>query len=919
MTNLLTPEEKLPVTIEDEVKRSYLDYAMSVIIGRALPDVRDGLKPVHRRSLYGMWEQGNLHNKPYRKSARIVGDVLGKYHPHGESAVYDSVVRMAQEFSLRYPLVDGQGNFGSVDGDNAAAMRYTEVRLARLSAELLGDDIDKETVDWTPNYDGSLVEPMVLPAKFPNLLVNGSTGIAVGMATNIPPHNLSEVIDATIELIKHPDATLGQLMRKLPGPDFPTGAFIHGAQGIRDAYKTGRGSVQVRARAMIEKTARGDKESIVVTEIPYQVNKAKLIERIAELVNDKKIDGVADLRDESNREGMRIVVELKRGENAQVVLNKLYALTPMQSSFGIIFLAIVENQPRVLPLHDLLRHFVDHRKVVVIRRTQFDLKKAEERAHLLRGLALALANLDLVIKIIRASKDPQEARTRLSAEISMTRSALEKFIGSSLGDEGGKPSQVLRLDEIQAQAILDMRLHRLTGLEREKIVAEFKEVLALIAKLREILGSEKLVLEIIVDELQLIRKQFGDERRTEIVAEATDIDIEDLIVEEDMVITVSRGGYIKRSPLSLYRAQRRGGKGRIGATTKEEDLVEHLFVASTHAYVLAFTSRGRMHWIKVYDIPQLGPATRGKAIVNLLSLSPNERMVAMAATKDFPEDRFVMFATRKGVVKKTALSAYSNVRSGGIIAINLEEGRLAALGAHHRRRRPDLHRDAAGHGHPLLREGRPADGPRHDRSHRRLAQEGQRRGRRDGHRRREGAPALGHRERLRQALRGHRVPLPGPRRLGRDQRQGHREERAGRGHQVGHRLRPAAPDHRTRPAHPHQGQRHPRDRPRRAGRARHPARGGRPPGRAWPSSPRATTPRTSRRRSFRGPTKPAPRRPAAKPERRARRTSSATTRTTSSGPRSAVRYQLSALPCRRCIRRIQDLVAEPPGRKLRRG
>jgi DNA gyrase subunit A len=675
-TNLLTPDETIPVTIEDEVRRSYLDYAMSVIIGRALPDVRDGLKPVHRRCLYGMWEQGNLHNKPYRKSARIVGDVLGKYHPHGESAVYDSVVRMAQDFSLRYPLVDGQGNFGSVDGDNAAAMRYTEVRLTRLSAELLGEDIDKETVDWTPNYDGSLVEPMVLPAKFPNLLVNGSTGIAVGMATNIPPHNLTEVIDATIELIRHPEATLGQLMKKLPGPDFPTGAFIHGSQGIRDAYKTGRGTVQVRARAVIEKAARGDKESIVVTEIPYQVNKAKLIERIAELVNDKKIEGVADLRDESNREGMRVVVELKRGENAQVILNKLYALTPMQSSFGIIFLAIVENQPRVLPLSELLRHFIDHRKVVVIRRTQFDLKKAEERAHLLRGLALALANLDLVIKIIRSSKDPKEARERLTAEVSMTRAGLEKFIGSDLGDGGGKGkvSQVLKLDDVQAQAILDMRLHRLTGLERDKIVAEFKEVLALIARLREILGSEKLVLEIIVDELTAIRKTFGDERRTEIVAEASDIDIEDLIVEEDMVITVSRGGYIKRSPLSLYRAQRRGGKGRIGATTKEEDLVEHLFVASTHAYILAFTSKGRMHWIKVYDLPQLGPATRGKAIVNLLNLGPNERMVAMAATKDFPEDRYLVFATKNGLVKKTALSAYSNVRSGGIIAINIEDG-----------------------------------------------------------------------------------------------------------------------------------------------------------------------------------------------------------------------------------------------------
>ncbi len=675
-SNLLTPEEKVPVTIEDEVRRSYLDYAMSVIIGRALPDVRDGLKPVHRRGLYGMWAQGNLHNKPYRKSARIVGDVLGKYHPHGEGSVYDSIVRMAQEFSMRYPLVDGQGNFGSVDGDNAAAMRYTEVRLTRLAEELIGDDIDKETVDWVPNYDGSLLEPTVLPAKFPNLLVNGSSGIAVGMATNIPPHNLTEVIDATIELIRHPDATIPMLMKKLPGPDFPTAGFIHGAQGIRDAYKTGRGTVQVRARAVIEKAARGDKETIVLTEIPYQVNKAKLIERIAELVNDKKIEGIADLRDESSREGMRVVVELKRGENAQVILNKLYALTPMQTSFGIIFLAIVDNQPRVLPLNDLLRHFIDHRKSVVIRRTRFDLKKALERAHLLRGLALALANIDQVIKVIRASKDPKEAKERLIGEVSMARGPLEKFIGSSMSAAGekGKPTEVLRLDETQAQAILDMRLQRLTGLEREKIVAEFREVLALIAKLQEILGSEKLVLDIIVEELQQIKKQFGDERRTQIVAEASEIDIEDLIVEEDMVITVSRGGYIKRSPLSLYRAQRRGGKGRIGATTKEEDVVEHLFVASTHAYILAFTSMGRMHWIKVYDLPQLGPATRGKAIVNLLNLGPNERLVALAATKDFPEDRYLMFATRSGQVKKTALSAYANVRSGGIIAINVEEG-----------------------------------------------------------------------------------------------------------------------------------------------------------------------------------------------------------------------------------------------------
>jgi DNA gyrase subunit A len=675
-SNLLTPEEKFPVTIEEEVRRSYLDYAMSVIIGRALPDVRDGLKPVHRRSLFAMWEQGNFHNKPYKKSARIVGDVLGKYHPHNPDAVYDTIVRMAQDFSMRYPLVDGQGNFGSIDGDNPAAMRYTEVRLTRLAAELIGDDIDKETVDWVPNYDASLKEPTVLPCKFPNLLVNGSSGIAVGMATNIPPHNLGEVVDATIELIRRPDATLAHLMRKLPGPDFPTAGFIHGAEGIRDAYKTGRGIVQVRARAVIEKAARGEKESIVLTEIPYQVNKAKLVERIAELVNEKRIEGISDLRDETSREGIRVVVELKRGENAQVVLNQLYALTPMQSTFGIIFLAIIENQPKILPLADLLRHFIDHRKSVVVRRTQFDLKKAEERAHLLRGLALALANIDVVIRIVRASKDPKEAKERLVSEVSMSRAGLEKFTGMKLPEppSKGKKEEIVRLDEIQAQAILEMRLQRLTGLEREKIVAEFKEVLALIAKLKEILASDKLVLDIIVEELTDVKKQFGDERRTEIVAEASDIGIEDLIVEEDMVITVSRGGYIKRSPLSLYRAQRRGGKGRIGATTKEEDVVEHLFVASTHAYILAFTSRGRMHWIKVYEVPQLGPATRGKAIVNLLNLDPNERVVALASTKDFPEDQYLVFATRQGLVKKTALAAYANVRSGGIIAINIEDG-----------------------------------------------------------------------------------------------------------------------------------------------------------------------------------------------------------------------------------------------------
>jgi DNA gyrase subunit A len=647
---------------------------MSVIVGRALPDVRDGLKPVHRRCLFGMWEQNNVHNRPYKKSARIVGDVMGKYHPHGDTAIYDTIVRMAQDFSMREPLVDGQGNFGSVDGDNAAAMRYTEIRLTRLAAEMIGEDIDKETVDWVPNYDGSLKEPTALPCKFPNLLVNGSSGIAVGMATNIPPHNLGEVIDATIELIQKPDATVAHLMRRVPGPDFPTAGFIHGAKGIKDAYSTGRGIIQMRARALVEKQARGEKEAIILTELPYQVNKAKLIERIAELVNEKKIEGIADLRDESDRDGIRVVVDLKRGENSQVILNKLYAQTAMQSTFGIIFLGIVDGAPRVCNLKELLQHFIDHRKTVVVRRTKFDLRKAQERAHLMKGLALALGNLDLVIKIIRGSTDPKEAKARLTAEVSMTRAGLEKFIGQKIEDEKTKASDVIHLDETQAQAILDMRLQRLTGLEREKIVVEYKEVLALIGRLKEVLASEKLVREIIITELKDIKKTFGNDRRTEIVTDVTEIGVEDLIVEEEMVITVSRGGYIKRSPLSLYRAQRRGGKGRVGATTKEEDVVEHLFVASTHAYILAFTSKGRLHWIKVYDLPQLGPATRGKAIVNLLQLSPDEKLVALAATKDFPEDRFLVFATKEGLIKKTPLSAYGNVRSGGINAINLEDG-----------------------------------------------------------------------------------------------------------------------------------------------------------------------------------------------------------------------------------------------------
>ena len=725
-----------------------------------------------------MWEQGNLHNKPYKKSARIVGDVLGKYHPHNPDAVYDTIVRMAQDFSMRYPLVDGQGNFGSVDGDNPAAMRYTEIRLTRLSAELIGDDIDKETVNWVPNYDKSLQEPTVLPCKFPNLLVNGSSGIAVGMATNIPPHNLSEVVDATIELIRNPDAKLGQLMKKLQGPDFPTAAFIHGAAGHPRRLQD-RARDRAGARQGDDREGGAGRQGVrsIVTEIPYQVNKAKLVERIAELVNDKKIEGVADLRDESRPRGDadRRGIEARRerpGDPEPALRADPDAVLLRDHLPGD------RREPAARPAaaRTCFATSSTTERTVVIRRTRFDLKKAEERAHLLRGLALALANIDLVIKIIRGSKDAKEAKERLVAQVSMPLAGLEKFIGEKLSDDkpAAKEKQIVRLDEIQAQAILDMRLQRLTGLEREKIVAEFKEVLALIAKLKEILGSEKLLLDIIVNELTEIKKQFGDERRTQIVAEATDIDIEDLIVEEDMVITVSRGGYIKRSPLSLYRAQRRGGKGRIGATTKEEDVVEHLFVASTHAYILAFTNRGRMHWIKVYEVPQLGPATRGKAIVNLLNLDPNERLVALAATKEFPEDRYLIFATKRGQVKKTALSAYSNVRSGGIIAINIEDGdellsvrvtdgtRQIFIGTHQ------------GQGIRFSEKDVRGDGTRHDGSHRDLAEEGGRLRRRDGRGRGDRPSPDGDGEGLRQALRGLRVPFPGARGLRRHQHQGHR-------------------------------------------------------------------------------------------------------------------------------------------------
>jgi len=646
---MLPFERPHAVDIEEEMKRSYLDYAMSVIIGRALPDVRDGLKPVHRRVLYGMWEAGNRSDKPYKKSARIVGDVMGKYHPHGDSAIYDTVVRMAQPFSLRYCLVDGQGNFGSIDGDNPAAMRYTEVRLTKLAETMLEGDIDKETVEWVPNYDGQELEPAVLPARVPNLLVNGSGGIAVGMATNIPPHNLGEVVDALEMLIDDRQTPVAKLMKAIPGPDFPTAGFIHGLEGIRQAYTTGRGIIQMRARAAIETQRRGEKQSIVVTEIPYQVNKARLIEKIADLVREKKIEGISDLRDESDRDGIRIVVEIKRGELPEIVLNQLYKLTPMQSTFGIIFLAIVDNQPKVLTLDKLLLHFLDHRKVVVMRRTRFDLRKAEERAHIVEGLLKALDILDEVITTIRSSQTPAEARERLIGE---------------LGFSGP-----------QADAILDMRLQRLTGLERQKLVDEYTELLALIDRLRAILASEKLLLEEIRGELRELKARFGDARRTEIIPETHEITIEDMIADEDMVITVSSSGYVKRSPLSLYRAQGRGGKGRTGMATKEGDFVEHLFVASAHSYLLVFTAEtGRVHWIKVHEIPQAGPAAKGKAMVNLLQLATEEKVAATVAVREFSEERFLVFATEQGTIKKTPLSEYGNPRAGGIIAINVEKG-----------------------------------------------------------------------------------------------------------------------------------------------------------------------------------------------------------------------------------------------------
>jgi DNA gyrase subunit A len=644
---MLSEQNKVSVNIEDEMRKSYMDYAMSVIIGRALPDVRDGLKPVHRRVLFAMNELSNDWNKPYKKSARVVGDVIGKYHPHGDSAVYDTIVRMAQDFSMRHPLVDGQGNFGSVDGDSAAAMRYTEVRMDRLAHELL-NDIDKETVEFGPNYDDSLEEPLVLPCKFPNLLVNGSEGIAVGMATKIPPHNLSEVIDGLIAVIDNPKLEVDALLEHIPGPDFPTGGFIMGRDNINQAYRTGRGIILMRAKAMVEQNSRTSRESIIVTEIPFQVNKARLIEKIADLVRDKKIEGISDLRDESDRDGMRIVIELKRDSIPQVVLNQLYKMTAMQSSFGIIMLAIVGGQPRILSLREVLDNFIEHRKEMVTRRTLFELKKAEARAHILEGLKIALDNLDEVIQTIKSSANPAEAKERL----------MNRF----------------ELSAIQAQAILDMRLHRLTGLERDKIIEEYQQVMALIQRLKEILASEKEILKIIKGELLDIRERFGNPRRTEIIPVSADLSIEDMIVEEDMVVTVSHSGYIKRNAVSLYRAQRRGGKGKTGMRPKEEDFVENLFIASTHSYILVFTDQGKVYWLKVHEIPQGGRAARGKAIVNLLNLQADEKVMTILPVKDFEEGKYIITATSQGTVKKTELMAYSNPRQGGIIALTIDEG-----------------------------------------------------------------------------------------------------------------------------------------------------------------------------------------------------------------------------------------------------
>ncbi|MDX1914215.1 MAG: DNA gyrase subunit A [Methylophilus sp.] len=675
-------KETLPISLEDEMRRSYLDYAMSVIVGRALPDVRDGLKPVHRRVLYAMHELSNDYNKPYKKSARIVGDVIGKYHPHGDTAVYDTIVRMAQDFSLRYMLVDGQGNFGSVDGDNAAAMRYTEIRMAKIAHELLAD-IDKETVDFGPNYDGSEHEPLIMPARIPNLLINGSSGIAVGMATNIPPHNINEVLDACFALLKNPETTVEELIDIIPAPDFPTAGIIYGTVGVKEGYRTGRGRVVMRGRTHFEDMDKaGGRQSIIIDELPYQVNKKTLIEKIAELVNEKKIEGISDLRDESDKSGMRVVIELKRGEVPEVILNNLYKQTQLQDTFGMNMVALLDGQPRLLNLKQMLEAFLRHRREVVTRRTVYELRKARERGHVLEGLAVALANVDEMIAIIKAAPTPPEAKKDLMARLwqspvveeMLKRAAMEASRPEGLSVDFGLTPKGYRLSDVQAQEILQMRLQRLTGLEQDKIVTEYKEVMDVIADLLDILANAPRVTAIITDELMEIQKQFGDKRRSEIVANAQDLSLEDLISPQDVVVTLSHTGYIKSQPLDEYRAQKRGGRGKQAAATKEDDFIDKMFVANTHDYILCFSSLGQVYWLKVYEVPQGSRISRGKPIVNLFPLEEGEKINAILSVKEFDENHFIFMATAQGTVKKTALTEFANPRKSGIIAIKLDEG-----------------------------------------------------------------------------------------------------------------------------------------------------------------------------------------------------------------------------------------------------
>ena len=675
-------KETLPISLEEEMRRSYLDYAMSVIVGRALPDVRDGLKPVHRRALFAMHELSNDWNRPYKKSARIVGDVIGKYHPHGDTAVYDTIVRMAQNFSLRYMLVDGQGNFGSVDGDNAAAMRYTEIRMSRIAHELLAD-LDKETVDFGPNYDGSEREPLIFPAKIPNLLINGSSGIAVGMATNIPPHNLNEVVEACLVLLKNPETSIDELIEIIPAPDFPTAGIIYGIAGVREGYHTGRGRVVMRARTHFEDMEKGSRQSIIIDELPYQVNKSNLLIRIGELVRDKKIEGISDLRDESDKSGMRVVIELKRGEVAEVVLNNLYKETQMQDTFGMNMVALLDGQPRLLNLKQMLSAFLRHRREVVTRRTVFELKKARERGHLLEGLAVALSNVDDVIALIKAAPTPAVAKDALMAKVwrsklveeMLARTTIDAkaFRPDGLAPEFGLSKKGYRLSDAQVQAILELRLQRLTGLEQDKIVSEYKEVMDRIANFVDILAKPERITEILTEELTAIKQQFGDKRRSEIVISTQDLSMEDLIAPADMVVTLSHSGYIKSQPLDDYHAQKRGGRGKQATGTKEDDFIDNLFIANTHDYILCFSSRGRVYWIKVYSVPQGGRSARGKPIVNLVQLEQGEKINAILPVKAFDENRYIFMATSFGTVKKTPLSEFSRPRTSGIIAVGLDD------------------------------------------------------------------------------------------------------------------------------------------------------------------------------------------------------------------------------------------------------